>query len=258
MKNRLKEILRAGQVAIGGAITSSNLDAAEIMARMGFDWLVFDTEHAPLSIGTVQALMQAAKGTEIVPIVRVAWNDMVLIKLALDIGAYGIIIPWVNNQAEAVRAVRACKYPPAGIRGVGPRRAAEYGTRTQEYMRTADEEVMVIPQIETEEAVNNAEEILSVKGMDAFIVGPADLSTSLGVPLQFDHPKFVKAIKKVLQAGKKAKIPAGMFAPGAEAAARFISQGFQLVCVGGDIGFLMNGCRAALEKVAPLRTKTIV
>ena len=242
--NRLKRILKEGKVALGCAVSVNSPDVAEVLSMMGFDFMIYDTEHTPLSIETVQHLMQAAKGTDTVQIVRVAWNDLVLIKRALDIGSDGLIIPWVNNRNQAIEAVKACKYPPRGLRGVGPRRASEYGAKFREYIETADEDVMVIVQIETEEAVKNVEDILSVEGVDAFIIGPADLSTSLGIPLQFNHPKFIEAITRILEAGKKAGVPAGFFAPSAEAAKKYKEMGFQLLNIGSDIGFIKAGGEA--------------
>lgn len=247
LKNRVKEMLKEGKTTIGAWVTIGNADVAEIMAHRGFDWLVFDTEHAPLSIGTVQNLIQATGGSDIVPIVRVAWNDMVLIKLALDIGSFGLVIPWVNTEEEAIEAVRATRYAPAGNRGVGPRRAASYGTKLLEYLREADQEIVVVCQIETEEAIRNIEKILSVEGIDVLFIGPADLSTSLGHRGDWHHPNVEKAISRVLEACKKANVAAGIFAMSIEDAKRYVAEGFRFVALGSDTGFLISGCRMALE-----------
>jgi len=247
MRNRVKEMLREGKATIGAWVTIGHPDVSEIMAHRGFDWLVFDTEHAPLSVGTVQNLIQATGGSDIAPIVRVAWNDMVLIKLALDIGSFGLVIPWVNNREEAIRAVRATRYPPSGNRGVGPRRAASYGARLIEYMGEADRELVVVCQIETEEAIRNLEEILSVDGIDVLFVGPADLSTSLGHRGDWHHPDVEKAISRVLEASKKANAAAGIYAMSIDDAKRYVAEGFRFVALGSDTGLLISGCRTALE-----------
>lgn len=127
MRNRTKEKLQAGQTTIGAWVNFGTPDSPEIMAHMGLDWLVFDTEHGPWSLETVQQQIQAISATQVTPIVRVAWNDIVMIKRALDIGAMGVVVPWVNNKEEAMRAVQAAKYPPMGNRGCGPRRASMFG-----------------------------------------------------------------------------------------------------------------------------------
>lgn len=238
--NRVKEILRKGGVALGVAVTIGHPEISEILSKIGFDWIVFDTEHSPLTIETVQTMIQAMRG-ETVPMIRVAWNDPVLIKRALDIGAYGVIIPWINSKREAVNAVKSCKYPPRGIRGVGPRRCADYGLRFREYISTADEEILVAIQLETKDAVENAEEILSVEGIDAFIIGPADLSTSLGFRGDWRRVEVEEAIYKLLEAGRRSGVPAGMFATSVENAKKWINEGFQFMCVASDLTFLIQG-----------------
>jgi 2-keto-3-deoxy-L-rhamnonate aldolase RhmA len=249
MKNKVKEMLKEGRTTIGAWLSVGNGDVAEIMAHRGFDWLVFDTEHAPLNIETVQHMLQATGGSDITPIVRVAWNDMVLIKLALDIGAQGVVVPWVNTEEEAINAVRATRYAPKGNRGVGPRRAASYGTELITYLKEADQEIMVVCQIETEEAIRNIAPILSVEGVDAVFIGPSDLSTSLGYKGDWNNPNVERAISTVLAASEKANVAAGIFAMSIEDAKRYISDGFRFVALGSDTGFLISGCRAAIEAV---------
>jgi len=241
-------MLKAGKMTIGAWVNFSTPDSAEILANMGLDWLVFDTEHGPWSIETVQQSIQATSSTEIVPIVRVAWNDPVMIKRALDIGAYGIIVPWINTKEQAIQAVRACKYPPKGIRGCGPRRAALYGLRTKEYLEVADEITMVIAQIETQEAVDNLEEILSVEGIDAIFVGPADLSSSLGFLGQQNHPKNLETIDKILEAGKRANVPVGIYTLGPDHNKNIIEKGFKFVVLGSDMSFMIHGLRDVLKQ----------
>jgi 2-keto-3-deoxy-L-rhamnonate aldolase RhmA len=245
-KNRVKEMLRERRTTVGAWATIGHADVAEIMAQQGFDWIVFDTEHAPLSIGTVQNMMQATSSSDIVPIVRVAWNDMVLIKLALDTGALGVVVPWVNTKEEAIRAVRATRYAPLGNRGVGPRRAASYGAELIDYLRSADEEMLVVCQIETQEAITNLEQILSVEGVDAVFIGPSDLSTSLGHKGDWHHPNVERAISKVLDASMNAGVAAGIYAMSIEDAVRHAADGFRFIALGSDTGFLVSGCKSAL------------
>jgi len=247
-KNRLKEMLKKGEVTLGTWVTIGHPDVAEILANLGFDWLVFDTEHSPMSMETVQTMIQATSATQITPIVRVAWNDLPLVKRALDIGAYGVIVPMVNSKEEALNAVRACKYPPVGIRGVGPRRPSKFWTEFNEYFAVANEEIMVVVQVETAEAVDNLEEILSVDGVDAFFIGPSDLSVSMGLKGDLSHPKLLEMIERALATGKKIGVPAGIFVLSSDWTKRHIDQGFQFISIGSDTGFLMRGSNDALAR----------
>jgi 2-dehydro-3-deoxyglucarate aldolase len=247
--NTTKEMLKQGKTALGTWITTGNQDITELAASIGFDYLAFDTEHAPLSNETVQKLIQSMGGAKVTPFVRVAWNDQVLIKLALDIGAHGLIIPLVNTREDAMRAVAATKYPPAGVRGIGPRRASNYYQSFQDYVAAADKEIMVIIQIEHLDAVKNIDEILSVKGIDAIFIGPADLTASMGLLGKYENPKVTAAIDKVLSSAKRGKIVAGIHTFGPEDAIERISQGFQLIIVGTDVGFFIRGCREAIWKI---------
>jgi len=249
MKNKVKEMLEQGQASVGTWVTTASPDVAEILADVGFDWLIFDMEHAPLGIGTVQNLIQATNGSDIVPIVRVAWNDQVLIKLALDIGSYGLLIPLVNSREDAVDAVRATKYPPLGIRGVGPRRASNYYRSFQDYFAEANEEIMVIVQIEHLKAVENIDTISSVDGLDAIYIGPADLTASMGLFGQYSDPKVVEAIDKVLLSCQKAGVPVGTHAFDVESVSQLITKGFQFITIGTDIGFLIQGCTQTLSQI---------
>jgi len=248
-KNRVKELLRSGKPALGSWVTIGHPDVAEVMANMGFDWLVFDNEHAPLSTETTQLLIQAMSSTETVPIVRMPWNDMVEIKRALDIGAYGVVIPWVNSKEEALYAVRACKYPPAGLRGVGPRRASRYGLDIKEYLQQANDEILVVVQIETQQAVDRIDEILSVEGIDAFFIGPYDLSASLGYLGQPDHPKALETYYRLLDAAKRTGVASGIHASNLQLAKHYIEKGFQFVALNDDIGLLKRGCQEILDGV---------
>jgi len=242
LKNALKAKMKRGEVAIGTTISIGHPDIAETLGDIGYDWILIDTEHAPLEVGTVQVLLQAMRGSKSVPIVRVAWNDMVMIKRALDIGAHGIIVPWVNSKEEAERAVQAIKYPPVGLRGYGPRRASLIDA---DYVATANDELILGVQIETKKAIENLDEILSVEGIDAAVIGPADLSLSLGMLMQFDNPKFNGALDKVVAAARKHKVAAGFLAT--DNVERRVKQGFTWLNVSADLGFLKSGARQTLD-----------
>ena len=245
MKNLLKEKLKKGQAVIGTFVGLGHPDVTERLSRLGFDWLLIDGEHAPLGLETMQVMMQAMNGSNCTPLVRPQWNDMVIIKRVLDIGAHGVLIPWVNTKEEAEYAVRACKYPPEGLRGCGPRRAALFDP---DYLKTANDEILVIVQIETRKAVSNLDDILSVKGIDACYVGPLDLSRSFGFDSpQWDNPQYIEAFDKVLAVAKKRGKPAGMWA-NKDNIQWAIEKGFTLCTVGSADNFLMEGARLALEK----------
>lgn len=246
MHNPVKEKLQNGEAAIGTFVAIGHPDVTERLSVLGFDWLLLDSEHGPLSLETMQAMMQSMRGDGCVPIVRVQWNDPVVIKRALDIGAYGVLIPWVNSRDEAEVAVAACKYPPEGIRGCGPRRAALVGG--PDYIGTANEAVLVAVQIETATAIKNIDDILAVDGVDTVYIGPVDLSMSMfGAPGKWNEPSYQEAFDTVLKAAKKAGKPAGMFCNSGNIEWA-IEKGFRFNSVDSDDGFLMTAARAALNK----------
>ena len=240
MHNHLKRKLQAGDTALGCSISLTSLDAVEVASQLGFDWLWFDTEHAPLDIGALQPLMQANRREDVTPIIRVEWNDPVRIKKALDIGAQSY------GHWSGCHAVQAAKYPPRGLRGFGPRRASNYGMDT-DYVSTANDEVMVITQIETQEAVKNFEDILAVEGVDAYLIGPNDLAASYGHLGNPGHPEVEEVIADLVERGKKVGVPAGIVSFTAENAQHRIDQGIQLVNIGSDILFLKQGAETMLN-----------
>jgi len=253
-KNRVKELWREGKAAVGTWMVLGSPITAEILARMGFDWVVIDTEHGAIDIGTMQSIIQTVNATDAVPMVRVPWNDPALIKRALDAGAWGLVIPMVNSREEAMRAVQATRYPPQGIRSYGGPRARLYGG--VDYFEHANEEIALIVQIEHIEAVNHVDEILSVEGVDAYFIGPSDLAISMGIKPGLDqtNPDHVAAITKVIEAGKKHGVPGGLHVGSAEAVNERIAQGCQFIALSSDEGFLRGGASVALSKVAKDRS----
>jgi len=245
LKNLLKEKLRRGEDVIGTFVTLPHPDVTEVLSRMGFDWLLIDGEHAVTGLETMTIMMQAMNGSDCTPIVRPQWNDIVVIKRILDIGAHGVLVPWVNTREQAEYAVRACKYPPEGLRGYGPRRA---GLFDPDYRRTANNEIMVIVQIETREAVKNVDKILAVEGVDACYIGPFDLAISYGLDLpKWDDEEYLAAFDIVLEAADKAGKPAGMFAV-SDNIQWAKEKGFVLNTVDDSDTFLRKGASLALEK----------
>ena len=249
MHNPLKERLQRGEVSLGCSVSLNATDVVEVLSQLGFDWLWFDTEHSPVNVEMLEPLLAAIRSDSVTPIVRTAWNDMVLIKKALDVGAAGLIVPWVNNAEQAEQAVQSAKYPPRGVRGFGPRRASNFGIDT-DYVATANDQTLVIVQIETAEAVENFEDIVAVDGVDAFLIGPNDLANSLGHLGDPDHSDVENVIADLIQRGGQVGVPAGIVAAGPEQSQRRIDQGFLLINIGLDL-FLMK--QAATDLLNALR-----
>ena len=244
MKNLLKEKVKEGKPAIGAFVALGHPDVTEMLSRLGFDWLVIDSEHSALGFETIQTMLQAMNGSDCTPIVRPPWNDMVAIKRILDMGPHGLLIPWINSREDAEYAVRACKYPPKGLRGFGPRRAAMID---RAYVSTVNEELLIIAQIETREAVENLDDILSVDGIDAVYIGVMDLSYSYGLTApDFENPEYLGAFEKVLSVADKWKKPAGLFAF-SNNVQWALEKGFTLVTVDSADTFLMRGALTALR-----------
>jgi 4-hydroxy-2-oxoheptanedioate aldolase len=236
--NRFKAGLAAQQPQIGLWCSLASSVAAEILAGSGFDWILVDTEHAPNDIPGVLSQLQAMSEGTAEPIVRCAWNDAVLIKRTLDIGARSILVPFVQNAEEARRAVAAARYPPLGIRGVAVApRANRYG-RVPNYHRQAHEETCVLIQVETRAAVENIEAIAAVDGIDGIFIGPSDLAADLGHLANAGHPEVQALIgdacKRIRATGKAAGILTGDTAQ----AAGYLEAGFTFVAVGSDAGIL--------------------
>jgi 2-keto-3-deoxy-L-rhamnonate aldolase RhmA len=249
LKNILKEKLRKGEAAVGVLIALGHPDVTELLSRAGFDFLYLDDEHGPMDYETLLQMMQAMNGTDCTPVVRVQWNDPTVIKRVLDIGAHGIIVPMVSTKEDAEKAVQACKYPPRGIRGYGPRR---YALTDPDYLKTANDEVMVIAIIETGKGVENIEDILSVDGIDACLVGHFDLSLDQGLPIppimppQKDNPGLAEALDKVIQASKKTGKVAGLAAD-INNIGWAIDRGFRLNLVGSVDKLLFDASRNVLD-----------
>jgi len=251
--NTVKEKLAAGQPAVGTWLGLASPIAAEHMAHLGWDWLVVDTEHSPVGFETTVQCFQAIATTDTIPMARVAWNDPTLIKRLLDAGALGLVVPMVNTREEAEKAVAAMKYPPDGFRSLGGGRCLFYG---EDYFSWANDQVACIVQIEHIQAVRNAEEILSVKGVDACFIGPNDLAGSMGIKpdLGAGDPRHEEAIQEVLRAAKKVGTPAGIHVPSAEHVSKRIAQGFQFIALTNDAGFMKAGAKqaqAAIKGWAP-------
>jgi len=234
-ENILKTKLKAGKKTIGAWAQLASPFTAEILSSAGFDWLMLDMEHGPGDILSLISQVQAMKGSDSVPLVRTPWNDFVVIKRILDAGAQGILIPYVNNRAETEQAVKACKYPLDGIRGVaGSPRAAGYGQNIGSYLQRANDEIFIMIAIETHEAVSNLDEILQVNGLDGVFIGPMDLASSMGYFCNPSQPEVQAAIQKVetkvLAAGKVLATTTGTW----EQAQKLFERGYQMLMLMAD------------------------
>jgi 2-keto-3-deoxy-L-rhamnonate aldolase RhmA len=237
--------LRSGERLVAPLLTLNAPAVTEIMAAVGFDWLFIDAEHAPLEPFQMQALLQGAGTTPCV--IRLPVGDDVPIKKALDIGAAGIIAPQVNSVDQAKRIVQAAKYAPIGQRGLGIARAHGYGLRVREYMATANDDTAVIVQAEHHDAVAHIREIVRVDGVDGVLIGPYDLSASLGRPGAVDHPEVRGAIERVRDACADAGLRIGIFGVTPEAVQPYIDQGFTMIVVGVDTMMMATAAAAMLK-----------
>lgn len=233
----LKERLKKRELTIGSWITIGHTVVAEIMAKAGYDWLTVDMEHSAITLHQAQQLIQIIELCDVVPLVRVGENNPNLIKRVMDAGAHGVIVPMVNSRADAEKAVASVQYPPKGFRGVGLARAQKYGADFEGYKKWNERESIVIVQIEHIKAVENLEDILSVEGVDGFIIGPYDLSGSLGVPGQFDHPEVISALARMQTIVKEMNALSGfhVIPPEKEAFQEKVKEGYKFIAYSLDI-----------------------
>ncbi len=243
--------MRDRNLTIGSWITLGHTSIAEIMANAGFDWLTVDMEHSAITLHQAQQLIQVIELAGCVPLVRVGVNDANLIKRVMDAGSHGVIVPMVNSKQDAEQAVGSVKYPPQGFRGVGLARAHSYGTNFEGYLKWNETESVVIVQVEHIKAVENLEAILSVDGVDAFIVGPYDISASLGVPGQFDHPDVVAALNEIQKISKQLNAVAGyhIVPPDPAQVVEKARQGYLFMAYSVDFLFLGELSRSGLMTI---------
>jgi 2-keto-3-deoxy-L-rhamnonate aldolase RhmA len=239
--------LRSRERLVGTMVTINAPSVAELLAEVGFDWLFVDAEHGSFDTSEMQVLMQAAGATPC--LVRLPEADETSVKKALDIGAAGIIAPQIDSAERARRIVRAAKYAPAGERGLGIARAQRYGLKLRECLQTANDDTAVVIQAERREAVDEIREIVRIEGVDAVLIGPYDLSASLGHPGAIDHPDVRAAIARVRGACLEAGVAVGIFGLSAEAVRPWIEQGFTLIVAGVDTMLLSGAAGSLLSAV---------
>ena len=238
LPNPFKQAIREGRPQIGLWSSLCSNIATEVIAGSGFDWILIDTEHAPNELPMVLSQLQGLVGGSAVPVVRPAWNDMVLMKRLLDVGVQNLLVPYVQTVEEARSAVASTRYPPQGIRGVAVVHRGNRFGRVKDYFKRANDEICVIVQIETRVALQNLDAIAAVEGVDALFIGPSDLAAALGHLGENNHPEVRAAIEDALKRIRKAGKAPGILAPIEADARHWLSHGCVVLAVGSDIGLL--------------------
>ena len=250
--NPVKAALREGKPQVGTWLSLASPLAARYMARTGFHWLTLDIEHSPVNWETAALIFGAIADAGGVPLARVPFNSLENVKRCLDNGAFGIVFPMCNSVEEAERAVSACRYPPVGERSVGGSlHAMNFGGSSAEYYRRANDEILVIVQAEHIQAVENADAIFSVPGIDGMFVGPNDLLSSMHKTPDMDSndPEFVAALKHLRETANRHGIAPGIHVSNPEAATRRIEEGWRFVAVSSELGFMQQSAAAAAESI---------
>ncbi|MET0851707.1 MAG: aldolase/citrate lyase family protein [Candidatus Rokuibacteriota bacterium] len=249
-ENKLKSIWARGEAVVNGWLSIPSAFSAEVMAHQGFDSLTVDMQHGVVDYQVAVTMLQAISTTKAIPLARVPWNDPARLMKILDAGVYGVICPMINTREEAEALVRACKYAPRGYRSWGPVRASIYAGA--DYGDHANEDIVVMPMIETAQAVSNIDDILSVPGVDAVYVGPSDLSLTMGCKPRLDQtdPPVVEAQLKIVAACKRHGVAAGIHNATAAYALKMIEAGYQFVTLASDSRHM---AAKAAEEVAAVR-----
>ena len=248
MANKLKTTWSSGKPTVNGWLAIPSGFAAETMAQGGFDSLTVDLQHGVQDYHSMVACFQAIQSHPVLPMVRVPWNEPGIIGKVLDAGAFGVICPMINTVEEAKSLVSYTRYPPAGHRSNGPIRAAIYG-EAGSYQKTANDDILCMPMIETQQAIDNLDAILDVKGIDAVYIGPSDLAFSRGgVPaLDQEGNEAIDTYQQILEATKKRGQFAGIHTAKPEYAARMLKMGFNMVTLSNDCGIMLNAAKAAVK-----------
>ncbi len=252
--NPFRRALHEGRITLGSWIQINNATAAEVLARAGFDWIGIDIEHTDIDVTSLADLVRGMYGRGAVPVARVADNELMAIRRALDIGVQGVLVPLISSAEEAQRAVAAAKYPPQGVRGFAFCRANNWGADFDVYAQTANEEIAVVAMIESKAGVDHIAEILAVDGIDGVFIGPYDMSGSYDIPGQTQHPLVQEACRQVVRACQTAGKAAGLHIvkPTPENVQQAIQEGFTLICLGVDTVFLSLAAAAAREMAEQL------
>jgi 2-keto-3-deoxy-L-rhamnonate aldolase RhmA len=249
IRNKFRKAVLSREVTLGAWMQIGHCAVAEILARASFDWVCVDLEHGAIDLETMTNIFRTLSAFDCVPVARLPLNDPVWIHRTLDAGARGLIIPMVKTAAETEAAIREAKYPPRGVRGFGYSRANMHGMDFADYIATANDEIAMIMQIEHKDAIANLEGILDVPGVDGLFIGPLDLSGSMGITGQLDHPQMVAALDRYRAICRERKVTAGMHVvrPNPANIKAALDQGYTLLALGLDNVFLDDASRACLK-----------
>ncbi|MFZ5945779.1 MAG: HpcH/HpaI aldolase family protein [Bacillota bacterium] len=250
MNNKIKKKLQAGEVVVGSILSVNSPDVAEVLSLAGFEFVFIDMEHGSMGVESITNLIRAVELRGTIPLVRVTENTPALILRTLDVGAYGLHVPQINNKQDAEKMVRSAKYSPLGERGTALPRSAGYGTyRLDDYQLMANEQTLLVPHIENIKGVENLQEIVKVPGIDVIFLGPYDLSQSMGIPGQFTNPKFEQVIQQCLNTILDEGLIAGYFVNSVEDAQKRIAQGFKYIVYSIDMVMLSKIAKQELELI---------
>jgi len=255
-KNKIKEIFKLGKPVINGWLQIPSSFSAEVMSHQGWDSLTIDMQHGLIDYPNALQMLQSISTTDVVPMARVNWNEPGQIMKILDAGAYGVICPMVSNREQAENFVQACQYPPKGYRSYGPTRASLYAG--SDYASHANDEILKLAMIETSEALQKLDEIMSTPDLDGIYIGPADLSLAIGEKPAFDNvegtPTFEKIVN-ILKHAKKNNIFSGIHNQTPEYAQKMLDLGFNLVTIGSDQRHMSGGAKIAISKIKSIKSE---
>lgn len=252
MLNTLKALVESGRPAIGSWIGFTDPYSVEALADAGFDWLLIDTEHFPISRESLRTILVAMKGSPSVPVVRLPSNAPDHFQTALDLGAQGVVVPMVNSPQDAAQAVTFCRYPPLGTRGFSPTRASRYFHDLEQYAAAANGQIFLIVQIETPQAVANIDGILATKGIDGIFIGPSDLASFMNLPARTNHPDVERVVGELIDSACARSMPFGLPTWTPEECLSYVKRGARLLTLGSDLHFLSNSARTGLSGIRRL------
>src|SRR5579863_9841934 len=252
MINKLKALVESGRPAVGTWIGFTDPYSVEVIADAGFDWLLIDTEHFPISRESLRTILVSLKGSPSVPVVRLPSNSPDHFQTALDLGAEGVVVPMVSSRQDAAQAVTFCRYPPLGTRGFSPTRASRYFQDLEQYAESANGKISLIVQIETPEAVANIDEILSTRGIDGIFIGPSDLASFMNLPGRTNHPDVQRVVGQLMEKACAKSMPFGLPTWTPEEFLSYVQRGARLLTLGSDMHFMASNARSGLAGVRQL------
>lgn len=252
MLNKLKALVDSGRPAIGTWIGFTDPYSVEVVADAGFDWLLIDTEHFPISRESLRTIFIALKGSPSVPVVRLPSNSPDHFQTALDLGAEGVVVPMVSSRQDAEQAVTFCRYPPLGTRGFSPTRASRYFQDLEQYAKSANGQISLIVQIETPQAVTNIDEILSTDGIDGIFIGPSDLASFMNMAARTNHPDVERVVDRLIRSACARGMPFGLPTWTPEECLSYVKRGARLLTLGSDLHYLATSARSGLSGIRRL------